>query len=176
MIDATGPFVCHALGLDESMVSCDRRRRLTKPARSLALVVVSLVMLVAQVGCEPQPVGATNEDRMAIENVAKWYQIYKSKNRNKPPKDEESFVAFMEKELAGRDEAGAVEGILVSPRDGEKYVVLYGKDAGTSRNMDKNVAVYEQKGAGGTKLVAFESAWAKEVSDSELESLLAGEE
>ena len=152
-----------------------RRVELRRIARSFALAIWPVIFLV-QVGCEPQPVGASNEERAAIENVAKWYQIYKSRNRNRPPKDEAAFLAFIEEELAGRDDNGAIEEILVSPRDGEKYIVLYGKDAGKSRNMDENVAVYEQKGAWGTKLVAFEAAWAKEVSDSELESLLAGEQ
>lgn len=139
------------------------------------LAVISFLFL--SIGCEEQITGPSVEERLAIESVAKWYQYYKSQNRGKAPKDEAAFATFIDKQLEGRSgEVETAEEILTSKRDGEKYVVLYGADAGKSKNMDKNVALYEQVGVGGKKLVAFEAAWAKEVDEAELQSLLAGQE
>ena len=59
---------------------------------------------------------------------------------------------------------------MTSPRDNQKYVVNYGKKI--TKDMEKNVAVYEQEGYKGKKLISFESAWSKEVDEDELQSLL----
>ena len=110
---------------------------------------------------------------MAIETVAKWYQQYRANHRGRPPADEEAFTAFIQSKLDERDQTLDRDKLLTSPRDGKDFVVNYGKP--TSNNPDHNVAVYEQEGYGGKKLVAFEMAWAKEVDEAELQSLLAGQ-
>lgn len=136
----------------------------------LTVVVVSL----ASLGCELGGGAPPPEGQLAIENVAKWYQKYRADNRGKAPKDEETFLQYIEKNLQSRGETLDRDQLMTSPRDGKKYVVQYGKTA-NSRNIEKNVAVYEQEGYKGKKLVAFEAAWAKEVDDAELQTLLAGE-
>ncbi len=110
---------------------------------------------------------------MAIENVAKWYQYYRAEHRGKPPGNEEEFTAFIQSKLDERGETLDRDKLLTSPRDGQEYVVNYGKP--TSNNPDRNVAVYEQEGYRGMKLVAFEMVWTKEVDEAELQSLLAGQ-
>ena len=110
---------------------------------------------------------------MAIENVAKWYQYYRAEHRGKPPTDEDEFIAFIQRKLEERGDTLDRDKLLTSPRDGKDFVVNYGKP--TSNNPDRNVAVYEQEGYGGKKLVAFEAAWAKEVDEAELQSLLVGQ-
>lgn len=112
------------------------------------------------------------EGRLAIENIAKWRQLYLANNGRKPPADEAAFLGFIEKKMKERGEAFDSNAFLVSPRDGKKYVVRYGKD---SANLKENsVAVHEQEGSGGKVLVAFESARSAEVDAGELPALLAG--
>ena len=142
---------------------------MTSAARWLVsfYIVATLFSAGCNLGGGPPPPGG----QLAIENVAKWYQLYRTRNRGKPPKDEEAFIKFVENEVKGRGDAFDADEFLTSPRDGQKFVIQYGK--GNSKNIERNVAVYEKEGYGGKKLVAFEAAWAKEVDDAELQSLLA---
>ena len=133
--------------------------------------------LIAFSGCDlmqsaPPPPNA----QLEIENVAKWYSLFRAEHRGKAPKSEEEFIEFVSKELSQRasgDEFDA-DVFLTSPRDNLKYVVNYGKKV--IKDQEKNVAVYEQEGYKGKKLIAFESAWSKEVEEDELQDLLESAE
>ena len=130
-----------------------------------------LLSLAPLAGCDLMTPAPPPEGQLAIENVAKWYQLYRAENRTKAPKDEDEFIEFVEKEMSKRGgETLDREQFLTSPRDGKKYIINYGKPA--TRDMEKNVAVYEQEGYDGKKLLAFEAAWSKFVDDAELQSLL----
>lgn len=123
------------------------------------------------VGCAPAP---PPDGILAIENVAKWYQLYRADHRGKAPADEDVLFEFIEKRLAERDDSVTREELFTSPRDGQRYVVQYG-DKANSKDMEINVAVIEQTGYEGIKLMAFESARAREVDEAELQQLLAEE-
>ena len=112
------------------------------------------------------------EGQLHIENVAKWYSKYRADHRGKPPKDEATFIAFVSGMLKERNDTVDPDQLLTSPRDGQRYVVTYGKP--TSNDMEKNVAVYEKEGYRGNRLVAYESGWSEEVDEATLQSLLAG--
>jgi hypothetical protein len=131
-----------------------------------------MAVLFGASGCELGGGAPPPEGILAIERVAKWYQLYRTKHRGKAPKDEDAFIAFIEKDLAARgSEMLDREEFLTSPRDGQKYIIQYGK--ANSKNIERNVAVYEQEGYRDKKLLAFEAAWSREVDDAELQSLLA---
>jgi len=106
-----------------------------------------------------------------MENVAKWYQNYRSANRNRPPANEKQFVAYIRGRLKARNDATDVDQILTSPRDGQRFVIRYGKP--NSTRMERNVAAHEKEGYGGKKLVGFEVGYAIEVDDADLEEILA---
>ncbi|MDC0934945.1 hypothetical protein OAS39_01570 [Pirellulales bacterium] len=133
----------------------------------VALLLVAM-LLVAQ-GCDagaPPP-----EGQLAIEEVARWYRNFRAANRNRPPANEKQFVAYIDSRSKARGDTTDIEQLLTSPRDGQRYVVQYGKP--NSRSMDRNVAVHEQEGYDGKILVAFEVGYIAEVDDAELEVLLA---
>jgi hypothetical protein len=134
------------------------------------LALQALMTLLVASGCgkaAPPPV----EGRLAIENVAKWRQLYQANHARKPPENEAAFLDFIEKKMKERGEPFNRDAFLVSPRDGQKYVVRYGQD---SANLSENsVVVHEKEGYGGKVLVAFESARSSEVDAAELPSLLA---
>ena len=136
------------------------------------LVLQFVIVSVVAPGCGLGGGAPPPEGQLAIENLAKWYQLYRADNAGKPPADEDTFIAFIESKLKARGDTVDRDQLLTSPRDGQKYIVQYGKP--TSANMERNVAVYEKEGYGGKKLVAFESAWSQEVDDAELQSFLAG--
>ena len=138
-------------------------------------IALQLIILFGLTGCDLMGNNAPPPDnQLHIERIAKWYQLYRADNRGRAPKDEDQFMKYIEKQLQGRGETLDREEFLTSPRDGQKYIVNYGKP--TTRNLEKNVAVREQEGYKGKKWVAFEAAWAMEVDEAKLQSLLAGEE
>jgi hypothetical protein len=130
----------------------------------------ALVALSVTSGCGPSA-PPPPEGRLAIENVAKWRQLYQANHNRNPPPDEAAFLNFVEKKLKERGEPFDRNAFLVSPRDGQKYVVRYGKE---SANLSQSaVSVHEKEGHDGKLLVAFESGRSLEVEASELPSLLS---
>ncbi|MEM9657721.1 MAG: hypothetical protein AAF961_05100 [Planctomycetota bacterium] len=133
-----------------------------------AATLAALLLCPGCGGGAPPP-----EGQLAIESVAKWYMYYRADNRGRPPESEEEFMAFVVKKLQERGREVDTSELLISPRDGKKYVVQYGEP--NSRIPDQNVAVCESEGYEGMKLVGFEGGGSKEVNESELQSLLAGD-
>ncbi|MEA1952092.1 MAG: hypothetical protein U9N87_11950 [Planctomycetota bacterium] len=136
------------------------------------VVLPFVAMLITASGCDLGGGAPPPEGQLAIENIAKWYQLYRADNRGKSPPNEKVFIAFIKAKLRLRGETVDPDKLLTSPRDGQRYVIRYVKS--NSANMDRNLAVYEKEGYRGKKLVAFEAAWSKEVDDTELQSLLDG--
>lgn len=132
--------------------------------------VCAALLLCAFAGCLSSDVPPI-DGRLEIENVAKWRQLYCADNGGKPPADEAAFLAFIQKKLAERGDTSPADDMLISPRDGKKYVIMYGKDS--AKLSEFSVAVHEQEGYGGKVLIALESARSREVDASELPSLLA---
>ena len=140
--------------------------------RLLLWLFMSVGLLLSS-GCEPPP---PPEGTIAIEGVAKWYQLFRAEHRGKAPKDQDEFMEFINKRLSDRPKPLTVtpEELLTSPRDGEMFEIKYGKTAG-NKGIDKNIACYERTGYDGKKLVCFESAYAQELESAELERLLSEE-
>jgi hypothetical protein len=87
----------------------------------LVLMAVSL-----QLGCGKTAPPVV--DKTAIENVASWHQNYVASHGRKLPPDEAAFVGFVEAKMKEGGEPFDAAAFLVSPRDGQKYVVKYGKE------------------------------------------------
>ena len=132
------------------------------------------VAVVATTGCAGGSNSPpSNEALLAIENVGKWFQLYRADNTGKPPSDEEAFLTFVNRKLSERgQETVDREKLLTSPRDGEPYVVLYGKI--NSGNQESNLVAYEKTGAYGTKLIVTELGRSRVVEDSDLQTILSG--
>ncbi len=139
--------------------------------RPVSLILVTVLALAGcgKGGNDPPSV----ESLMAIENVGKWYQLYRADHGGKQPADESAFLAYVNRKLAERGAEAVDSGeLLTSPRDGEPYVVRYGEVS--SRNQASNFVAYEKTGANGTRLIVSELAISREVDDAELQSLLSG--
>lgn len=129
-------------------------------------------MLVGWISClggctAPEP----PEGHSTVQNIAKWYESYRLGNKGKPPENEAAFVAYISKRVANRSVEVDVEKMFVSPRDGQKLEIHYGKPI--SMRRDLNLVVYEKEGYKGQKWVAFESGMTQIVDDAKLQELLA---
>ena len=132
-------------------------------------MVLLLAMSWFYVGCSKPP--PPPDGQLHIENVSKWYQLYRAEHKGKPPSNEEKFIAFINQNLADRGESVEAD-FLTSPRDGEKYEISYGK--ATNENPEKNVAVYEKTGYDEKKLMAIEGGYSYELTQAELEAEING--
>jgi hypothetical protein len=139
------------------------------PTVRYLLTLVVALLISAQTGCGngPPPPNA----QLNVEEVATWYQLYRARNNRKPPPNEQAFVAFIKKTMKDEQHIEMEDDFLVSPRDGKKFVVRYGKPM--SENADRNIVVYEQDGYNGKKWIAVEMGYGREVDDAELQQLLA---
>jgi hypothetical protein len=149
-----------------------RTCRRPAPAGGLSLLAATtlFVTLLAAIGCsEGGTTPPSTADQQAIRNVANWYGKFRQNNGGKTPTNEAEFLAFIEKDM-GKPVDRAL--LLMSPRDGQEYVVLYGKPI--AANPEKNPVVHEKVGSGGKKLVAFEFGSFREVDDAELQTMLGG--
>lgn len=129
-------------------------------------------MLIASsqlLGCgktAPPPI-----DRTRIEDVASWHQLYAASHGRKLPPDEAAFVAFVEAKMKERGQPFDAAAFLVSPRDGQKFVVQYG--TGSVTLGADSVVVHEKEGYDGKLLVGFQSGRSGEVDAAELPALTA---
>ena len=60
------------------------------------------------------------EGQLHIENVAKWFQVYREFNGRKAPPNEAAFIAFIEKQTKDRGVVIDFQEMLTSPRDGRR--------------------------------------------------------
>jgi hypothetical protein len=153
----------------------DCRRSAFAGAARYWIVVPIVAAWLSATGCgESGAVGPPGEGLLAIESVATWYQQYRVKNGGKAPPDEEAFVSFVEGEKKIRGETLDRDKFLTSPRDKQKFVIVYGKVISAN---GENVAAYEKEGYGGKKLIGVESGAfvrGREIDDAQLQKLVAG--
>ena len=122
------------------------------------------------VGCGPP---APPAGEVEINKLATWFQYYRTEHRGKAPKSEEELVAFIKKEYeVAPEKTPDMEQLLTSPRDGQRYVVMYGAKQKSRVDLEKNLACYEAEGVNGKRLVAYESAWTEELDQAALDAIL----
>ena len=81
--------------------------------RALYLAATLFATSLLLPGCgapEPPPDG-----QLQIENVAKWYSLYRAENRGKPPADEAAFVKFVNEQLSDRGETVDAAALAADP-------------------------------------------------------------
>lgn len=129
------------------------------------------IFMCTMIGCGgPEP---PSDGLLQIENVSKWYSLYRAEHKGKPPKDEDAFVGFIKSRLSERGDTTDPRTILTSPRDEKPYVIQYGEP--TSSHAEKNLAVREAEGYDGKKLVAFEAGYAEEMDEAAIQAALSSE-
>lgn len=134
-------------------------------SRLVPPVFLALPLLFGCGKAAPPPV-----DRTAIEDVASWYQLYVASHGRKLPPDEAAFVGFVEAKMKERGQPFDAAAFLVSPRDGQKYVIQYGKQLATLGS--DSVVVHEKEGYGGKVFVGFQMGRSAEIDAAELPALL----
>ena len=136
------------------------------PGRWAPLILIALPLLV---GCGKTAPPAA--DRTAIESIGGLHRLYAASHGRKPPDDEAAFLGFVEATFKERGQEFDPATFLVSPRDGQKYVILYGKESANLGVSD--FVVREKEGYDGKVLVADQLGLSTEVDAAELPALTA---
>jgi hypothetical protein len=134
------------------------------------LALLILIVFTLALGCG-KSAGPPSDGRLAIENIAKWRQLYLANHGRKPPPDEAAFVDFIDAKMKERGEPFNRETFLLSPRDGQSFVIRCGKDSANLKEND--ITVHEREGYGGKVLVAYENGRSSEIDAAELPSRMA---
>jgi hypothetical protein len=143
----------------------------------LLLMLACAVAVVA--GCVHESadsrVAAMNDSN--IRRLANLYNAFQVRKGMKGPKDEAEFKHFIQQEYSPEKlqrmqvDPQNVDALFTSERDGEPFVIRYGVSGGLS-TVDP--VVFEQKGVGGKRQVAFTGGTVEEVDDSRYDQLLSG--
>ncbi len=127
-------------------------RRLV-PTGLLLCVVVSFL----GGGCGASPQAASDGGGIArLTVVAKQYAGYLNTHQNHPPANEAEFKKLLTdagSAILKKAGANTVDELLVSPRDGQPFVIEYGAAAG--RLIDHGIIAYERTGKDGTHLIGY---------------------
>ncbi len=144
------------------------RRSSCAGLRQLNLGAVAL--LLAFGGCQSAEKPEVPQGRITIKRLAILYGQFAG---GRPPRDEEEFRKFVEKNKSRVPVAvDTQEDLFISPRDGKPYVILYGSEA--QKHQQSGLAIYEQEGVNGLRQVAFTIGMVEEVDDAWLQEILSG--
>ena len=127
----------------------------------LGVCVAIVLFCVLPLGC-----GTRTESQQREESNLKPLAIYciqYHSERGQPPASEEEFKQFVRAQGLDAD----VDGLFISSRDGEPYVILCGPDAANSQ-----IVAYERVGVGGKRFVADNLGGIEEVDETRFRELV----
>ncbi len=138
--------------------------------------VVAVLGLLLTLGCGgPQDLSKPREESN-LKHVSILYGKFIQKNKGQPPANEAAFKAFIsalspeELRSAGVE---TTEGVLISNRDNQPYVVVYGPATGPATGPgNRPVIAYEQTGIDGKRFVATDLGGVEEVDEIKFKELV----
>lgn len=146
--------------------------------RPIPLVVLLGVLAVAA-GCLQQDpasrIAAANNSN--IRRLSNLYQACRLHNNNQGPKDQAELKSFLQHGMSAtrlqrmQVDPDNIDGLFVSERDGQPFVIRYGVDGGLGAI---DAVVFEQQGQGGKRQVGFTNGSVEEVDNARYDQLHKG--
>ena len=129
---------------------------------SFALIALALLSSLLAVGCGP-PTEPESEvkQRTGLSALAIAYGQCTAQSRGLPPRSEKALRSYIEKQgpqFLASLKVDNIDDMFVSPRDGQPYVVIYGKRS--------DVVAYEAVGADGTRWIAHNLGGAEQLDEA----------
>ena len=140
--------------------------RLVPRISRTCLAVLAILPLI--VGCGPSGPSDGDVDSSQLQQLARWYGNFPTVNRGRMPGDEAQLKAHITQHAG--DSVASVDDLFVSERDGQPYVMLYGKDAANPGNG--GVVGYEALGVEGKRFVGFRSGEVQELDEARIRQLV----
>lgn len=127
-----------------------------RPLALLAPALPPIILILVTSACCGCSKSASKEVRSAEQSNLKplsiLYGRFQASNENRPPANEADFKKYIKAtgESTLKQFNTDADKLFVSPRDGQPYVVYYGKSVPPS-----GVIAYEREGVGGERIVAY---------------------
>jgi hypothetical protein len=138
--------------------------------------LVCLAVLLVCGGCGGTQSASHETETSNLKPLAIYYGRYIAQHRGQPPANEAEFKAFLSKIPAADLQAfnvASADDLLVSNRDGQPYVVIYGPPTGPAEGPGKfPVIAYEKTGVGGKRYVASSIGGVEEVDEARFAQLV----
>lgn len=121
---------------------------------------------------------ADRQTAIALKLAGIAYGEYLAANRGVPPKDAAALRKHIESRLPDLRANGvtSADDLLISPRDGEPFVVIVGQRLATPDDTEAPWALYEATGAGGKRMIGSARGVVVELSPEEFAQQLPGAE
>ena len=132
--------------------------------RGLATRGFLIAVLVA--GCSHDTSGVARQESN-LKKLALFFGQYQGQHRGAWAADEKSLKDFIRAQemMLKSQEITDVDGLFVSERDHQPYVILYGGELGTDGPGGSPVVAYEKQGVAGKRYVASSLGAVEEVDD-----------
>ena len=137
----------------------DETLKLSMDGRKFSHGYILAAGVLSLVGCGrgAEVSGTDYQANRQLSLVAEMYGNFMQEHNGAPPKDEAEFKSFLAKYAARRLEpynVDSVDELLISPRDEQPFVVVYGKKLVSKDSPNTPWAAYEQTGVDGKRLAA----------------------
>jgi hypothetical protein len=125
-------------------------------------------------GCSSHPSGTTApEGRLKLSRLLDAYKTYLDRNNQRPPPDEKTFRAFLEKqppeEKKALDLPENLDDLFTNPRDGQKFEVKWG--AKPDPLVTNRALMWEKNGVNGMRFVALANGYIESFDEQRFNEL-----
>jgi hypothetical protein len=137
------------------------------------------VLALAAAGCGGDELNSPTA--IKLKGLANYFLDYAASQGGKGPPNEQALKKHLRSFPAdvlhanGVDPA-AIDGLFVSDRDGEPFVVLYGTGIGRISGTSAPLVAHEKTGKNGKRLVVFANTKVELADDARLQELIAAKQ
>jgi hypothetical protein len=135
--------------------------------------ILACSFLVSTWGCESSETrSALKEETSRLKPLVLMYGQALGQNGGRPPANEEQFKSFIAKQgeyMLQSYKLDSIDELFISERDGEPYVVFYGKP---SPGATPGLCAYEKVGVNGNRYVGYTLGIIEEVDEAHFRELV----
>lgn len=130
--------------------------------------------VVLTTGCTGPQNASSEREQSNLKPLAILYGQFMGQHRGQPPKNIKDFKEFAasKSEMLNQFKVANADALLTSSRDGEPYIVVFGKASGPPGPGGAPVIAYEQTGKDGKRWIATSIGAVAEVDEAEFRRLV----
>jgi hypothetical protein len=137
------------------------------------LSLLFLLCVALESGCGSPAAQSVSSDDTRLRLLGRLYGQYMAENNGEPPADEKQLQDYLDKsaEFLKSQSVASPRDLLVSPRDGEPLIILYGKQIVPDENSGFPWIAYESRGADGKKYIIGSRGNVDEMTPEQIEAM-----
>lgn len=134
---------------------------------------VFLLCAAFGLGCGSPATHSVNNDDVQLRLLGRLYGEFMAQNSDRPPRDEAQFKEFLGRstDLLKSQGIASLEDLLISPRDGQPIMILYGEKIIDDTPNGFPWIAYESQGVNGKKCLIGARGNVEEMTQEQVEAL-----